>query len=90
MVDYVDGCLVVNAARVGQHFYASRHEEKAKANRTNFLKYMYKISLAQEERRKLLGAGTIQMGGNESSLLPDVLATGMAVAEDQWRRLVVG
>ena len=85
MVDYVDGCLVVNAARVGQHFYASRHEEKAKANRTNFLKYMYKISLAQEERRKLLGAGTIQMGGNESSLLPDVLATGMAIK--YWKRL---
>ena len=85
MVDYVDGCLVVNAARVGQHFYASRHDEKAKANRTNFLKYMHKISLAQEERRKLLEAGTTQMGSDESSLLPDVLATGMAIK--YWKRL---
>ena len=54
LVDYVDGFLVVNAARVGQHFYASRHEEKARANRTNFLKYMHKIDLVQQERKKLL------------------------------------
>jgi len=61
LVDYVDGFLVVNAARVGQHFYASRHEEKAKPNRTNFLKYMHKIDLVQQERRKLLE--TAEQGG---------------------------
>ena len=54
LVDCVDGFLTVNAARVGQYFYASRHEEKAKSNRTNFLKYMHKIDLVQQERRKLL------------------------------------
>lgn len=67
LVDYVDGCIVVNAARVGQHFYASRREEKAKANRTNFLKYMHKIDLVQQERRQLLEA-TMQkeQAANES------------------------
>ena len=69
LVDYTDGFLVVNAARVGQHFYASRREEKAKANRTNFLKYMHKI----------------QQESEDSSLLPDVLATGMAMK--YWKRL---
>ena len=68
LVDYVDGFLVVNAARVGQHFYASRHEEKAKSNRTNFLKYMHKITLAQEERRKLLEAEATQ-GDNDACVL---------------------
>ena len=76
LVDYTDGFLVVNAARVGQHFYASRREEKAKANRTNFLKYMHKITLAQEEYKKLQDA---QQESEDSSLLPDVLATGMAM-----------
>ena len=68
LVDYVDGFLVVNAARVGQHFYASRHEEKAKSNRTNFLKYMHKITLAQEERRKLQEAEATQ-GDNDACVL---------------------
>ena len=81
LVDYTDGFLVVNAARVGQHFYASRREEKAKANRTNFLKYMHKITLAQEEYKKLQDA---QQGSEDSSLLPDVLATGMAMK--YWKR----
>lgn len=65
LVDYADGFLVVNAARVGQHFYASRHEEKAKANRTNFLKYMQKIDLVQQERRQLMEAAT--QGGQTAS-----------------------
>ena len=82
LVDYTDGFLVVNAARVGQHFYASRREEKAKANRTNFLKYMHKITLAQEEYKKLQDA---QQESEDSSLLPDVLATGMAMK--YWKRL---
>ena len=81
LVDYTDGFLVVNAARVGQHFYASRREEKAKANRTNFLKYMHKITLAQEEYKKLQDA---QQESEDSSLLPDVLATGMAMK--YWKR----
>lgn len=68
VVDFVDGRLEVNAARVGQHFYASRHEEKAKANRTNFLKYMHKISLAQDERKKLLEAEATQ-GDNDACVL---------------------
>ena len=47
MVDWKDGELVVNPARVGRHFYACRHEPNAKSNRTNFLKYMHKISMLQ-------------------------------------------
>ena len=49
VVDWDDGRLVVNSVRAGRHFYACRHEENAKANRTNFLKYMHKIDLAQQE-----------------------------------------
>ena len=47
MVDWKDGELVVNPARVGRHFFACRHEPNAKSNRTNFLKYMHKISMLQ-------------------------------------------
>lgn len=53
LVDYKDGCLVVDPVRVGRHFYVCRHEENAKANRTRFLEYMHKVSLAQEELLKL-------------------------------------
>jgi len=56
LVDFKDGCLVVNPARVGAHFYACRHEANAKADRTNFLIYMHKVELAQEEYRRLLTA----------------------------------
>ena len=82
LVDYCDGCLVVNPAKVGRHFYMNRKEENAKAHRNAFLKYMYKISLAQEEYGKLQTAQTV---GEDSSLLPDVLATGLAMK--YWRRL---
>ena len=85
MVDYCDGCLVVNPVKVGRHFYTNRKEENAKGHRNAFLKYMYKISLAQEERRKLLETEAPQTGSDESSLLPDVLATGMAIK--YWKRL---
>ena len=85
MVDYCDGCLVVNPVKVGHHFYTNRKEENAKGHRNAFLKYMYKISLAQEERRKLLETEAPQTGSDESSLLPDVLATGMAIK--YWKRL---
>lgn len=56
LVDWKDGMLVMNPARIGQHFYASRHEENAKQNRSSFLNYMYKITLAQEERARLVEA----------------------------------
>ena len=82
VVDFSDGCLVVNPAKVGRHFYTSRKEENAKAHRNAFLKYMYKIDLAQQWRQKLQAAGT---ESEYSSLLPDVLATGMAMK--YWQRL---
>ena len=53
MVDWRDGCLVVEPARVGRHFYVCRYEENAKTNRNRFLEYMHKVELAQEELRKL-------------------------------------
>ena len=40
--------------RIGQHFYMSRHEENAKSHRTNLLKYLHKIDMVQQERRRLL------------------------------------
>ena len=85
LVDYCDGCLVVNPVKVGRHFFSNRKEENAKGHRNAFLKYMHKISLAQEERRKQLEVSTTQMGSDESSLLPDVLATGMAIK--YWEEL---
>lgn len=72
LVDFKDGCLVVDPVRVGRHFYTSRHEENAKANRTSFLKYMHKVELAQEEYRRLLG---VPKAPEPVSPLPDVLAT---------------
>ena len=82
MVDYCDGCLVVNPAKVGRLFYTNRKEENAKGHRNAFLKYMHKITLAQEEYKKLQDA---QQESEDSSLLPDVLATGMAMK--YWKRL---
>lgn len=58
LVDFRDGYLVVNATRVGQHFFASRKDENARALRNAFLKYMHKIDLAQQERRKQLESET--------------------------------
>ena len=54
LVDYCDGFLAVNPVKVGRHFYTNRKEENARGHRNAFLKYMHKITLAQEERRKLL------------------------------------
>ena len=82
LVDYSDGCLVVNPVKVGRHFYANRKEENAKSHRNAFLKYMHKISLAQEFYRKLQAA---QSESADGGLLPDVLATGLAMK--YWRRL---
>ena len=82
LVDYCDGCLVVNPVKVGRHFYANRKEENAKSHRNAFLKYMHKISLAQELYRKLQ---TAQSESADGGLLPDVLATGLAMK--YWSRL---
>lgn len=54
IVDFKDGCLVVNPASVGRYFYAHRHDENAKAHRTAFLKYMHKVELVQQELHKLM------------------------------------
>ena len=54
MVDWQDGYLMVMPHRIGQHFYMSRHEENAKSHRTNLLKYLHKIDMVQQERRRLL------------------------------------
>ena len=56
MADWVDGDLVADPTKIGRMFYISRHDENAKARRGVLLKYMHKISLAQEERRKWLAA----------------------------------
>jgi hypothetical protein len=53
LVDYSDGLLTVNAAHAGRHFFLFRHEENAKSRRNTFLKYMYKIDMAQQVHRKL-------------------------------------
>ena len=69
LVDWKDGMLVMNPARIGQHFYASRHEENARQNRSSFLNYMYKITLAQEERARLVEA---QAATTDAEELPTV------------------
>ena len=48
LVGFENGLLAVDPVRVGQHFFACRKDANAKANRTNFLKYMQKIELAQK------------------------------------------
>ena len=68
LVDWQDGYLVVNAAHAGQHFYASRHEENAKSHRNAFLKYMHKIDMVQQERRKLLEAEADSADASQSQL----------------------
>lgn len=49
MVDWEEGRLVPNPAHIGQHFYVSRKEPNAKADRTSLLKYLHKIELAQQD-----------------------------------------
>ena len=53
IVDYKDGCLVVDPVQAGKYFYLNRLEDNAKAHRSAFLNYMYKIELAQAELRRL-------------------------------------
>lgn len=76
LVDFKDGCLVVDPVRVGRYFYASRKEPNAKSHRTNFLKYMHKIGLAQEEMKHVEGI---------ACTLPEVLSTSEAMP--YWKRL---
>ena len=68
LVDYCDGFLVVNPVKVGRHFYTNRKEENARGHRNAFLKYMHKITLAQEERRKLLEAEATRKEDSENVL----------------------
>lgn len=68
LVDWQDGYLVVDKARIGQHFFACRHEENAKTHRSTLLKYLHKIDLAQQERRKLLEAEATQQELSENTL----------------------
>ena len=56
LADYQDGLLLVDPVRVGRYFYATRHHENAKTHRTNFLKYMHKVELAQQEYLRLQAA----------------------------------
>lgn len=56
MVDFHDGYLVPDPVRIGKYFYSCRHDEDAKSQRSNFLKYMHKIHLVQEEYRQLMEA----------------------------------
>ena len=73
IVDYKDGCLVVDPVRAGHHFFASRKEPNAKSNRTNFLKYMHKIYLAQEEMERVeVSAMEVE---EERENVPDKLKT---------------
>ena len=78
LVDWKDGALVVNPARVGQHFYASRHEVNAKRNRSLLLKYMHKVALVQEERSRLAADEA------NTQKCPDSLRT--AEAEVLWQK----
>jgi len=75
IVDFKDGCLVVDPVRVGRYFYASRHEENAKMHRTNFLKYMHKIGLAQEELRHVEAEQKME---EEKKNVPNKLTTSDA------------
>ena len=82
MVDFRDGCLVVDPVRVGRHFYVCRHEDNAKTNRMRFLEYMHKVELAQEELRQL---NATQTEVEEPLQLPVELTTTEAMK--YWQRL---
>ena len=56
MTDWQDGFLVVLPDRVGQYLYATRKEENAKEICKNLLKYLHKIDMVQQERRRVLAA----------------------------------
>ena len=56
MTDWQDGYLVVDPLRVGQFFFSSREETNAKSHRNVLLKYLHKIDMVQQVRKKLLEA----------------------------------
>lgn len=56
MTDWQDGYLVVDPLRVGQFFFSSREEINAKSHRNVLLKYLHKIDMVQQVRKKLLEA----------------------------------
>ena len=54
LTDWQDGYLVVDPLRVGQFFFSSREETNAKSHRNVLLKYLHKIDMVQQVRKKLL------------------------------------
>lgn len=70
MTDWQDGYLVALPDRIGQYFYVSSHDENAKSHRSSLLKYLHKIDMVQQERRKLLAAqAECEMRQSESGQL---------------------
>ena len=55
LTDWQDGYLV-DPLRVGQFFFSSREETNAKSHRNVLLKYLHKIDMVQQVRKKLLEA----------------------------------
>ena len=75
--DYIDDCLVVDPCKAGHFFYAHRKDEKAKEQRTGFLKYTMKMDLAQQDMTALRVA--------KENALPRELGT--AEAMPYWQQL---
>jgi hypothetical protein len=65
LTDWQDGYLVVDPLRVGQFFFSSREETNAKSHRNVLLKYLHKIDMVQQVRKKLLEA---EAGGGDGTL----------------------
>ncbi len=65
LTDWQDGYLVVDPLRVGQFFFSSREETNAKSHRNVLLKYLHKIDMVQQVRKKLLEA---EAGGGDVTL----------------------
>lgn len=65
LTDWQDGYLVVDPLRVGQFFFSSREEGNAKSHRNVLLKYLHKIDMVQQVRKKLLEA---EAGGGDVTL----------------------
>ncbi len=85
LVDYTDGYLKVDPVKVGRHFYTHRKDENAKALRNAFLKYMHKIDLAQEERRKQQEAEQAVGGASDPQLNYFAPAKHLkALLQEEW------
>ena len=76
--DYKDGCLVVNPIKSGIYFFVHRKDKKAKDRRNDFLKYMMKIDLAQQDMTALRVA--------KENAMPRELGTAEAMC--YWQRLL--